>query len=400
MINTKIQWADSSINFWTGCEKVSEGCKGCYLFRGKERFKQDASLIERTANPTFYEPLRWSESKRIFANSWSDFFIEEGDVWRKDAWDVIKSTPHHNWLILTKRPERILECLPEDWGEGWNNVWLGVSVENQKRADERIPILLNIPAKIKFLSCEPLLENIDISKYLHGIHWNIIGGESGYNSGKYAYRPCKIEWIQNLIEQSRKAGVAVFIKQLGTHLKKELGIKGLHGGDMNEFPEELKIREYPKEINALFKTEDNLLVEQNEEKTSQKTYREKKPIPILEDVKQYVETLTPFKKKIAEALLTGTSPDDVAWLFSSEGRKSLKTYKAYVTMVLRELNKCKDFQPQKSSAEKYDDNLKISDEEIQLIIKSLSLTKMISIEESTVKKIDALLEKMEDASDT
>src|SRR5688500_2786405 len=127
MEKTKIQWTDATVNFWTGCTKVSDGCKFCYMYRDKERLRKDPKTVLRTSDEIFYKALKWKDAKRIFTCSWSDFFIKDADEWRKDAWDVIRKTQHHQWQILTKRPERIKECLPEDWGGGWDNVWLGVS---------------------------------------------------------------------------------------------------------------------------------------------------------------------------------------------------------------------------------------------------------------------------------
>jgi protein gp37 len=154
MVNTNIQWAESTVNFWVGCKKISEGCKFCYMYRILEGNKKDPSNIWRTSDSTFYNTLYWKEPTRIFTNSMSDFFIEEADEWRDDAWDVIRRTPQHIWMILTKRPERIKECLPEDWGEGWDNVWLGVTVENQK-CFQKAKLLSEIPATIRFISAEP-----------------------------------------------------------------------------------------------------------------------------------------------------------------------------------------------------------------------------------------------------
>lgn len=246
--NTSIQWTDATVNFWTGCRKVSAGCKYCYMFRDKERYGQDPTVVIRTKPHTFNAALKWDEPKRIFTNSWSDFFIYEADGWRDDAWDIIRKTPHHTWQILTKRPERILNCLPNDWGAGWDNVWLGVSVENNSfDATDRIKYLEDIPAKTRFISFEPLISPLDrfVSKK---IDWIILGGESGNESGKYRYRPCDLYWFDMIIEGYRESSphTAIFVKQLGTYLSNQLGLKDRHGGDINEFPKRLQIREFPK----------------------------------------------------------------------------------------------------------------------------------------------------------
>jgi protein gp37 len=255
---SKIQWTGPTWNPWHGCIKVSDGCKVCYLYRDKERYGQEANIVLRSKTK-FNEPLKWMEPQLIFTCSWSDFFIENADEWRTEAWEVIKKTPHHNYQILTKRPERVLQCLPKDWEDGYNNVWLGTSIESQK-VIHRLDILAQIPAKIKFISFEPLLSNICLSNHSeilkNEIDWAIIGGESGNDKGKYTYRDCNIDWITNLIEQNRRCDVKVFVKQLGTHLSKELEIGDRHAGIMEQWPIELQIREFPIDIER-FRLEKN-----------------------------------------------------------------------------------------------------------------------------------------------
>lgn len=246
--NTKINWTDATVNFWTGCQKVSPGCKYCYMYRDKERYGQDPKTVLRTADKTFYAALKWKEPRLIFTCSWSDFFIKEADEWRADAWEVIRKTPQHNWQILTKRPERISECLPHDWGKGWPNVWLGISAENEKMFDERVPVLLNTPAMTRFVSIEPLLERIEMTRKrrsdLLGIDWVIIGGESGSDNGKYKYRPCEAEWMMEIVQKMPQA-TKVFVKQLGTYLAKQIGATDRHGGNIDEFPAALQFRQMP-----------------------------------------------------------------------------------------------------------------------------------------------------------
>ncbi len=247
MKQSHIQWTDATVNFWVGCQKVSTECKNCYFYRDYTRYGKNPTIIKRVSDNTFYAALKWKNSKKIFTCSWSDFFIQEADLWRQDAWNVIKDTPHHSWQILTKRPERILQNLPYSWDIGWDNVWLGVSAGTQTTATKNIPILLDIPSRVRFLSIEPLIEEVNISNFLSTkrIHWVIIGGESGNDNGKFNYRPCKIEWIAGIIEQCKKYNVKVFVKQLGTHLYKELKMSDRHGGLIEEFPLSLKLREFP-----------------------------------------------------------------------------------------------------------------------------------------------------------
>jgi len=254
--NTKIEWADATINFWHGCKKVSTGCKYCYMYRDKFRYGQEGSLVVKSKNDTFYRALKWVEPRKIFTCSWSDFFIKEADEWREEAWKVIRDTPQHTWLILTKRPERILQCLPSDWGKGYANVWIGASIENQRTADFRIMKLLEVPTKLRFLSVEPLLGPINLKPYLsveldkkiyYPIHWIIIGGESGNETGDFRYRTCKIDWIRDIMKQGKEQEIPVFVKQLGNSIAKQLELKDKAGADNTEekFPPYLKMREFP-----------------------------------------------------------------------------------------------------------------------------------------------------------
>lgn len=243
---SNIQWTDASYNPWHGCIKVSAGCKFCYMFRDKEKYGQNGSKILRSKTK-FNDPLKWKEPKLIFTCSWSDFFIKEADEWRQEVWDIIKKTPHHTYQILTKRPERIAQCLPNDWGDGYPNVWLGVSVESQD-AVWRIDLLEEVPAAKRFISFEPLIGPI-ISDFVGMVDWIIIGGESGNDTGYWRYRPCQLEWIDFIVDTYRSAlgpPVAIFVKQLGTHLAKLLQMTDRHGGNIEDFPQYLRIREMPK----------------------------------------------------------------------------------------------------------------------------------------------------------
>ncbi len=206
-IKTGIEWTGATWNPWHGCVKVSAGCKNCYMFRDKKRFGQEPNKVLRSKT-TFSDPLNWGSPKLIFTCSWSDWFIEKADEWRNEAWEIIRATPHHTYQILTKRPERIREHLPKDWGKGWKNVWLGVSIENQN-LEKRAAVLQEVPAHIRFISAEPLIGPIEFSD-LSGIHWLITGGESGPNS-----RPMDLAWVRAIRKQCKKSKVAFFHKQNG-----------------------------------------------------------------------------------------------------------------------------------------------------------------------------------------
>lgn len=243
--HTLIQWAELTINFWVGCTMVSAACRGCYMFRDALFRGFDPRKVTRTGKEVFYRALKVMEPKRIFTCSWSDFFHADADEWRADAWDVIRRTPWHTWLILTKRPERIRECLPPDWGNGWKHVWLGVTVENMKSL-RRIEALREIPAAVRFISAEPLLEPV-VFRDLSDFHWLITGGDSGFDKvdSPFRYRPCEIAWLESAIQQAKAAGLSVFVKQLGTDQHHRLKLKDRHGGDWTEWPNSLRIREIP-----------------------------------------------------------------------------------------------------------------------------------------------------------
>lgn len=157
MINSKIEWTDSTHNFWEGCHKVSAGCKFCYMHRIQDGKKIDPNVVVKFDG--FRKPLGWAGQKLIFTCSMSDFFIEEADKWRPEAWEIISLTPQHTWLILTKRPERIKDCLPPDWGNGYPNVWLGVTVENNESLF-RLSLLAKIPAKLASCQQNPYLKQL------------------------------------------------------------------------------------------------------------------------------------------------------------------------------------------------------------------------------------------------
>jgi protein gp37 len=172
----------------------------------------------------------------VFTCSWSDWFIEAADAWRDDAWDVIRTRPALNFQILTKRPENIIDRLPADWGEGWPNVWLGVSAEDQKHADLRIPVLRDVPAAVRFASLEPLLGPVVIPDR-SDLDWVIVGGESGPGS-----RPMKLDWAREIRDQCDAEDIAFFFKQWGAH--DEVGSKvgkrksgcELEGIERKDFP--------------------------------------------------------------------------------------------------------------------------------------------------------------------
>lgn len=244
--NSSISWTDVTWNIAVGCSKVDKDCLYCYMYRDGKRYGYDPREIRRTKT-VFNLPLKIKEPSRIFTSSLTDVFHPAIDSFRDEMWEIIRQCPHHTFQVLTKRPERIVECLPDDWGDGWNNVWMGTSIGHQE-AIGRIHQLLEVPASKRFVSFEPLWSKVDMNLDLSdlcSIDWAIIGGESGNETGMYRYRPCTIEWIESLISDLTPT-TPIFVKQLGTHLAKEMGLKDRHGGDIDEWPEHLRIREFPK----------------------------------------------------------------------------------------------------------------------------------------------------------
>lgn len=246
MKNSNIQWTDHTWNIARGCTKVDEDCKFCYMYRDSmDSTRYNPLQVVRTKT-VFDSPLKIKEPSKIFTSSLTDVFHPAIDSYRNEMWDIIRKCPQHTFQILTKRPERINECLPVDWGDGWDNIWLGASV-GSPNGMQRIFDLLNVESKVRFISFEPLWAkvdmNLDISD-LCKIHWAIIGGESGNEKGKYKYRSCQTEWIESLIQDLRPT-TAIFVKQLGTYLSHQLVLSDRHGGNIDEWPEHLRVREFP-----------------------------------------------------------------------------------------------------------------------------------------------------------
>ncbi len=269
--NSKIEWTDHTFNPWIGCQKVGPGCDNCYA---------EAMMADRygrvkwgpgearalTSNANWRKPLSWNRAAekagqraRVFCASLADVFDNAVDpAWRDRLWSLIAATPHLDWLLLTKRPGNIAKMLPKDWGHGWPNVWLGCTVVNQAEADRDIPNLLAVPARVRFLSMEPLLGPVDLAvltdsrghdiNALRGIacdptdpdgaddyyrteklDWVIVGGESGPGA-----RPMEDDWARDILAQCKAAGVAAFLKQMGGKRK-----------PFRPIPDDMLVREFP-----------------------------------------------------------------------------------------------------------------------------------------------------------
>lgn len=279
--NSKIEWTTHTFNPWRGCTKVSAGCANCYAETLSGRNPKTLGVwgpngTRVVASEAMWkEPVKWNklagladrhnngphERPRVFCASLADVFEGQDTMpetahlniaaARQRLWYLIEQTPNLDWLLLTKRPQNVPHMTWPKWHKQWpSNVWLGTSVENQAAADERIPHLLRTSAAMRFLSCEPLLEKVYLRKAvssvasgpipewdgrearMDGLHWVIVGCESGPRR-----RPMNLEWAESLVDQCRSAGVAVFVKQLE--------VNGKVSGDIEMFPESLRIREFP-----------------------------------------------------------------------------------------------------------------------------------------------------------
>lgn len=242
--NSSIEWTNHTFNPWWGCTKVSDGCKFCYAETLSKRYGHDnwgPGKERRLLSANHWgEPLKWNAEAmqkgmryRVFCASMADVFEERAPKSEQARlWNLIAETPHLDWQLLTKRPERIAACLPHDWGLGYQNVWLGTSVEDH-RVLQRIEDLTQIPAVVRFLSLEPLIGPLS-NLQLQGIQWAIVGGESGNGA-----RPIQKDWVLDIREQCRDQEVAFFFKQWGGVHKKKAG-RELDGEFFNEMPIQIR----------------------------------------------------------------------------------------------------------------------------------------------------------------
>lgn len=256
--NSGIEWTHHTFNPWIGCTKVSPACDNCYaeLLATGRLGREWGPHAARRRTKTWGDPVKWNKAlvgtgrrERVFCASLADVFDNHGSItsgWHGDLWHLIARTPNLDWLLLTKRPQNIVKMLPESygapaWGDGWPNVWLGTTVENQAEAERRIPHLLSVPSRVHFLSCEPLLGPVRLDDLIledgkpgewhvnaldaeggdpaddpdfgcNTISWVIAGGESGAHA-----RPSHPDWFRSLRDQCAIAGVPFFFKQWGEH---------------------------------------------------------------------------------------------------------------------------------------------------------------------------------------
>lgn len=251
--NSNIEWTDATFNPWWGCRRVSPACDHCYADTWALRLGMklwDNGQYRTFGAKHWAEPLKWNRKAeaegrrlRVFCASMADVFDKDGPASaRADLWDLVEDTPHLDWLLLTKRVGNVERMMSAHWqGIFPRNAWLGISVANQIEADRDIPKLLAIPAEIRFLSCEPLLGQIDLnqaSEDLLGLHWIIVGGESGHDA-----RAISPLWVDSLRLQCRAADIAFFFKQWGEWApSSELGFNGHEKVPTQIFPPHVLMR--------------------------------------------------------------------------------------------------------------------------------------------------------------
>lgn len=242
---TNISWTDSTFNPWWGCTKVAPGCDHCYAEVLDHRLGGNhwgPGTTPRTmADANWMKPLRWQRQaeadglpRKVFCGSMCDWASNDAPEGQRDRlWQLIRDTPMLTWQLLTKRAPNIVKCLPDDWGDGWPHVWLGVTVEDRKNGLPRIDHLRKVPAAVRFLSVEPLLEDLDIFN-LDGIDWVIVGGESGPKA-----RPMHRGWVYNVWLSCIFSDVPFFFKQWGGRKDK--------GGSL--LADRIEVKQWPHRFN-------------------------------------------------------------------------------------------------------------------------------------------------------
>ena len=208
-------------NPWRGCKKCSDGCLYCYIHKGDAKRGVNTGDIIKTKD--FSKPIEKLKNGNykmkngmVYLGFSTDFFIEEADAWRQECWAMIKERQDCTFLFLTKRIERFMLCIPDDWGEGYENVVVCCTIENQKNADKKLSVFRSLPIRHKCITAQPLLEKIDIEEYLDQIELVVVGGESDSNA-----RPLDYEWVLDIREQCIRKSVDFEFRQCGTHFIKD-----------------------------------------------------------------------------------------------------------------------------------------------------------------------------------
>ena len=208
-------------NPWRGCHKCSEGCLYCYIHKGDAKRGVNTAEIVRTKD--FSKPVGKKKNGEykmkpgmVYMCFSTDFLIEEADEWRGACWQMIRERQDCTFLFLTKRIDRFMNCIPEDWGSGYENVVICCTVENQKNADRKLRIFRDLPIRHKCITAQPLIEAIQIEEYLVDIELVVVGGESDRDA-----RPLDYAWVLDIREQCVRKGVSFEFRQCGTHFIKD-----------------------------------------------------------------------------------------------------------------------------------------------------------------------------------
>lgn len=236
-------------NPWRGCRKYSEGCKFCYIHKGDFKKGVDTSQIVKT--DAFYRPIEKTKkglykvkpNQKIYTCFASDFLIEEADIWRKECWEFIKERSDLEFIFLTKRIERFQNCIPNDWGTGYDNVTIGCTIENQKQANIRLPIFEQSLIKHKIIICQPLIENIFIEGFLQNIELIVVGGESD----KYG-RTLDYDWVLNIRKQAIDKNINFEFRQCASNFLKNGKLYKLNVKDLASQARKANINFYSKEV--------------------------------------------------------------------------------------------------------------------------------------------------------
>lgn len=207
---------------WRGCHKISDGCTNCYIHKGDKKRKIDTNVIRKSSS--FYAPIeklnngeyKIKAGSKVYTCFSSDFLLEEADVWRDECFKMMREREDLFFIFLTKRIERFMDIIPEDWGDGYDNVLVGCTIEDQKTADKRLTIFNTTPIIHRNIICQPLLEEINIEKYLDNNSLVIVGGEYGEQA-----RPFHYEWALNIRKQCVRSNSSFELRQLGTYFVKD-----------------------------------------------------------------------------------------------------------------------------------------------------------------------------------
>ena len=233
-------------NPWRGCKRCSDGCKYCYIHKGDFKRNVDTSLIVKTKD--FNKPIEKLKngnykikSGLVYLCFQSDFLIEEADGWRDECWKMIKERTDLTFLFLTKRIDRFMDVIPNDWNDGYDNVVVCCTIENQKNADYRLDIFKKLPIMHKCITAQPLLENINIETYLDDIELVVVGGESDYNARELNY-----DWVLNIRNQCVNKKVNFEFRQCGTHFIKDNKTYYLKTKDLTALARKANINQHQK----------------------------------------------------------------------------------------------------------------------------------------------------------